>query len=250
VDRRIQQCVVDNLAGRPAPVDSGPFVLGLDPATSSPHINYATPRPGEPITAADVAALVAAFRAADRQPRLEYVVDCAPGLEKFLVEAGFTVEERHEFLTCDRPDLVAADARHPVREPATRRDRAALVAAQNDAFGGGSIATEVDVARLERLQSRGGVALMALAADGGCAGGGQATAPADGVSEVAGIAVRAPYRRRGIAGAITAGITARLFAAGADLVWLEASGEDSWRVYQRVGYRPAGRRLYISLPAD
>jgi ribosomal protein S18 acetylase RimI-like enzyme len=248
VDRRIQQSVVANLSSRPAPVDSGPFVLGLDPATTSPHINYATPRPGEPITAADVAALVTAFRAADRQPRLEYVLDCAPDLEKFLVEAGFTVEERHGFLTCDPADLVAADAHHLVREPATRPDRAALVAAQNEAFGGEPTATDIDIARVERLQSRGGVALMALAEDGACAGGGQATPPADGVSEVAGIAVREPYRRRGIAGAITAGITARLFAAGADLAWLEASGEDSWRVYERVGYRPAGRRLYISLP--
>ena len=247
VDRRIQQSVVVNLSGRPAPVDSGPFILGLDPATPSPHINYATPRPGEPITAADVAALVTAFREADRQPRLEYVVNSAPDLEQLLVEAGFTVEERHGYLTCDPATLVAGDSSHSVREPATRQDRAALVAAQNEACGGEPTATEVDIARIERLQTRGGVVLMALTEDGTCAGGGQATAPSDGVSEVAGIAVREPYRRRGIAGAVTAGITQRLFAAGADLAWLEASGEDSWRVYERVGYRPAGRRLYISL---
>ncbi|MBM0259860.1 GNAT family N-acetyltransferase, partial [Micromonospora sp. 4G55] len=67
------------------------------------------------------------------------------------------------------------------------------------------------------------------------------------VSEVAGIAVRSPYRRQGLAGAITAAITRRLFTTGVEIAWLEASGEKSWRVYERVGYRPAGQRLYIAM---
>ncbi|MEK8107202.1 hypothetical protein NKG94_22355 [Micromonospora sp. M12] len=70
MDVRIQQSVVANLSNRPAPVAVGPFVIGMDPTTASPHINYATPFPGAAITAADVAALVAAFRAVDRKPRL------------------------------------------------------------------------------------------------------------------------------------------------------------------------------------
>jgi predicted GNAT family acetyltransferase len=89
---------------------------------------------------------------------------------------------------------------------------------------------------------------MATAADGECAGGGQAVPPNDAVSEIAGIAVRPPYRRRGVAGALTAAVTARLFEAGAEIAWLEASGEDSWRVYERIGYRPTGKRLYIAKP--
>jgi predicted GNAT family acetyltransferase len=67
------------------------------------------------------------------------------------------------------------------------------------------------------------------------------------VSEVAGIAVRTPYRRQGLAGTITADITGRLFDRETEIAWLEASGEDSWRVCERVGYRPAGQRLYIAL---
>jgi ribosomal protein S18 acetylase RimI-like enzyme len=78
-------------------------------------------------------------------------------------------------------------------------------------------------------------------------GAGLAVAPVAGVSEVAGIAVREAYRRRGIAGALTAAITDRLFAAGVDVAWLEAAAEDSWRVYERVGYVPSGKRLYIAL---
>ncbi|WP_328851304.1 GNAT family N-acetyltransferase [Micromonospora globbae] len=249
MDVRIQQSVVANLSHRPAPVEVGPFVIGMDPTTTSPHINYATPRPGAAITAADVTALVAAFRAADRKPRLEYVVSCAPDLEALLTAAGFVVEARHTYLLCVPDTLAAPPAldRFGLREPATDPERTALISAQNEAFGGDPVASEADVARLRRTQDAGGVAVMAVTDDGTCAGGGGAVPPTGGVSEVAGIAVRTPYRRQGLAGAITADITRRLFDRETEIAWLEASGEDSWRVYERVGYRPAGERLYIAL---
>jgi ribosomal protein S18 acetylase RimI-like enzyme len=249
MDVRIQQSVVANLSGRPAATEAGPFVLGFDPGTTSPHINYATPRPGAAIGAADVTALVAAFRAAGRKPRLEYVTGCAPQLEALLTAAGFTVEARHTYLLCPAGALTPPPALEgfELYEPETDGQFRALISAQNDAFGGEPVATAPDVARLRRLGAAGGVAVMAVASGGDCAGGGQAVPPAGGVSEVAGIAVRAPYRRQGLAGAITAETTRRVFAAGAEIAWLEASGEDSWRVYERVGYRPAGQRLYIAL---
>lgn len=249
MDVRIQQSVVANLSRRPTPVEVGPFVLGMDPTTSSPHINYATPRPGAAITGADVASLVAAFRAADRRPRLEYVISCAPGLEALLATAGFVVEARHIYLLC-----VPGAVRTPpaldhldLSEPDTDVQRAALIGAQNEAFGGDPVASAADVARLRRQQGAGGVAVIAVTEGGTCAGGGGAAPPSAAVSEVSGIAVRTPYRRRGVAGAITADITRRLFATGADVAWLEASGEDSRRAYERVGYRPAGQRLYIAM---
>ncbi|MGK5442127.1 GNAT family N-acetyltransferase [Micromonospora sp. URMC 105] len=249
MDVRIQQSVVANLSNRPAPVEVGSFVLGMDPTTTSPSVNYATPRPGAAITAADVTALVAAFRAADRKPRLEYVVSCAPGLEALLTAAGFTVEARHTYLLCVPGTLQTPLPLDHVdlHEPGTDSQRAALISAQNEAFGGDPVASEADVARLRRQQAAGGVAVMAVTDDGTCAGGGGAVPPTGAVSEVAGIAIRAPYRRRGLAGAITAETTRRLFTEGAEIAWLEASGEDSWRVYERVGFRPAGQRLYIAM---
>jgi ribosomal protein S18 acetylase RimI-like enzyme len=249
MDARIQQSVVANLTSRPAPIESGPFVIGVDPATDNPGINYATPLPGAAITAANVSALVAAFREAGRQPRLEYVTGCAPGLEALLVAAGFTVEARHRYLVC-RPGTAVRREPPPgfdLRTPATDRDRADMVHAQNRAFGGDPAPARADVDRVGRLQDRGGVAVMAVTDTGDCAGGGLAVPPNGAVSEVAGIAVRKPYRRRGLAGAITARITAGLFADGVEIAWLEASGEDSLRVYERVGYRPAGDRLYVGM---
>lgn len=249
MDARIQQSVVSNLSTRPAPVEVGPFILGLDPGTDNPGINYATPRPGARIVAADVTALVAAFARAGRKPRLEYVTSCAPDLEALLLTAGFTVEARHDYLICTPGTATtpAAPGGFDLCEPGTDDQIAALVRAQHEAFGAASVATDADVARIRRLGANGGIALVATTADGTCAGGGQAVPPHGGTSEVAGIAVREPYRRRGLAGALTAAITGRVFAAGADVAWLEASGADAWRVYERVGYRATGKRLYIAL---
>ena len=249
MDVRIQQSVVANLSNRPAPVDTGPFVIGVDPGTTSPNINYATPRPGAPLAESDVTALVAAFREADRKPRLEYVTSSAPDLEQLLIAAGFTVEARHTYLVCvpDTLATISVPAGFDVREPVTDDDHAALISAQNEAFGGEPVASEADVTRLRRSQSKGGIAVMGVADDGVCAGVAQAVPPNGGVSEVAGIAVRAAYRRQGLAGAMTAEVTRQLFAAGVEIAWLEASGDDSWRVYERVGYRAAGNRLYIAM---
>lgn len=249
MDNIVQNSVVSNLSRRPETVEVGPFVIGWDPSTDSRFINYATPRIDAVITASDVVALVTAFRAIDRVPRLEYVTSCAPTLEKQLLQAGFAVEARHEYLTCTPGSLAlaAVPKGFEIAEPATDEEWAGVVAAQNEAFGGEPVATPADVARLRRTQESGGVVMFARAVDGFYVGGGQATPPGAGVSEVAGIAVREPYRRRGIAGALTALVTERVFAAGADGAWLEASGENSWRVYERVGYAPTGKRLYIAL---
>jgi len=128
MDARIQQSVVANLSARPRPIEAGPFVIGVDPDTDNPGINYATPRPGAAITAADVTALVAAFREADRKPRLEYVTSCAPGLEALLAGAGFTVEARHDYLVCTPDGLVTPPAPdgYELCEPATERQRAGV----------------------------------------------------------------------------------------------------------------------------
>lgn len=342
LDERIQLSVVATLTARPAALEAGPFVLGLDPATASTHVNYATPRPGVPISADDVDSLVEAFARASRRPRLEYVTACAPGLEELLLSAGFQVEERHDYLVCT-PDTLLVPPPPPgydLREPSDDAARAALISAQNTAFGGDPQPGADAIARMSTLQSRGGAALLASTSGvaagvgpvavgpvadgsvvggpvpvlsgaggsgvgapaaggaktgvsgagvsvsgdsaavgpvaglsgagagapvvGGAAagvsavggpvaggvvvGGGQAGVPQAGVSELAGIAIAPEHRRRGLAGAVTAGLAARVFASGADMAWLEASGAESWRVYERVGFRAAGKRLYISMP--
>ncbi|HWS33327.1 MAG TPA: GNAT family N-acetyltransferase [Actinoplanes sp.] len=249
MDLRIQRSVVSNLRTRPKALEIGPFVAGLDPETESPFINYASPVPGATITAADVTALVTAFTDAGRKPRLEYVTTCSPGLEALLLGAGFTVEARNQYLICSPATLTAPPrpTGFDLLEPQTDPDRAAVVTAQNEAFGDFSDdPSEAAVARVRRNQERGGVVLGARTTDGRWVGGGQADPPNHGLSEVAGIAVREQFRRRGLGAAITACITRRLFERDVEVTWLEASGDDSWRVYERIGYVPSGHRLYIA----
>ncbi|MGW0435636.1 GNAT family N-acetyltransferase [Micromonospora sp. NPDC003197] len=250
MDTNVQNSVLAQLNRRPKVVAVGPFVIGWDPSTDSRFVNYATPHIGAGMTAADVAALVTAFEGIGCVPRLEYVTSCAPDLEQLLLAAGFTVEARHDYLVCSPAALVvpAIPEGFEIAVPRTDEDRAGLVAAQNEAFGGEPVATASDVARIRRTQQNGGVVMLARdLGSGRIVGGGQAAPPGGGVAEVAGIAVRRGFRRQGIAGALTAAITERVFAAGTETAWLEASAADSWRVYERVGYVPAGKRLYIAL---
>lgn len=249
MDNIVQQSVVARLSQRPDTIDVGPFVIGWDPTTDSRYVSYATPRPTEPITAGDVTALVEAFRRIDRIPRLEYVPGCSPSLEPLLLAAGFAVEARHTYLACTPDSLVVPPDPEgfEVFEPETDADRHGGIVVQNEAFGGAATATPSDVARMARTQRTGGVVLVARSTTGEYAGAGQASPPGVGLVEVAGIAVHERFRRRGIAAALTAAITATAFERGAEAAWMEASGEESWRVYERVGFVPSGQRLYIAL---
>ncbi|WP_222709677.1 hypothetical protein [Microbispora sp. CSR-4] len=65
----VQNFAVANLRRRPEAVEIGGFVLGVDPGTTSPYINYATPLPGARPGARDVAALIGAFRERGLKPR-------------------------------------------------------------------------------------------------------------------------------------------------------------------------------------
>lgn len=249
MDMNVQRFVLAHLSRRPKTIEVGPFVIGWDPTSDSRHLNYATPRPGAAPTARDVAALVAAFRDLGRTPRLEYVPSCAPELERALLAAGFTVEARHEYLVCTPESLVVPPQPEgfTIAEPLTDEDRYAAVAAQNEAFGEPGVAAPEDVARIRQTQQAGGIVVFATGADGTCAGAGQCSAPSAGLVEISGIGVRESFRKQGIAGALTAAITASAFVGGAEAAWLEASGPDSWRVYERVGFVAAGKRLYVAL---
>jgi len=232
MDTNVQRSVISQLSLRPKVVEVGPFVIGWDPSTDSRFVNYATPRVGAGVTAADVTALVTAFEGIGRVPRLEYVTSCAPALEQQLLDAGFTVEARHDYLVCTPDSLAIPTAPEgiEIEEPTTDQDRADVVAAQNEAFGGEPIATASDVDRIWRTQSNGGVVMLARSVDDRrVVGGGQAAPPGGGVAEVAGIAVRDRFRRRGVAAALTAAITERVFAAGTSVAWPGAAGADSRR---------------------
>ncbi|MFF4754634.1 GNAT family N-acetyltransferase [Streptomyces sp. NPDC002514] len=253
MDTDVQSFAVANLLRRPVAVETGCFVAGFDPATTSPYVNYATPRPGTRPTGRDVAALIAAFRARGRTPRLEFAPDAAPAVAPALRRAGFTTEALHEYLVCTPATLtLPAPEDRPtglpvVETPSTDEDFAAIDAALSEAFTGDFAASPEGVARLRRTEENGGAVRFVRAPGGGCAGAASCSAPAVGTAELTGVGTRPAHRGHGIAGSVTAALTDVMFARGARSVWLEYSGEGSRRVYERVGYRPRGTRLYLTL---
>ncbi|MFJ5778850.1 GNAT family N-acetyltransferase [Streptomyces sp. NPDC093094] len=251
MDIQVQSFAVSNLRRRPVVVETGGFVAGFSPDTDSPYLNYATPLPGAEPTAQDVAALIGVFRERGLLPRLEFAPQAAPGVEPALRAAGFGTEAAHEYLVCTPRTLAlpVAAGSPLVETPATDEEFAGLDAALAEAFGGVFAPSAEGAARLRRTQHSGGAVRFVRAPQGGVAGGATCSPPAEGTAELAGVGTRPAHRARGIAAAVTAALTETMFARGAGSVWLEYSGEGSRRVYERVGYRPRGTRLYVSLPA-
>ncbi|MDX2593158.1 MULTISPECIES: GNAT family N-acetyltransferase [Streptomyces] len=245
----VQRFAVANLLRRPEAAEVGGFVVGFDPATTSPYINYATPVPGAQPADHDVSALIETFRERGLKPRLEFAPDAAPAVEPALLRAGFTTEAVHEYMVCTPAGLVVPAGHTVVETPVTDEDYTAVDAALSEAFDGEFPPSPESAARLRRTQEGGGAVRFVRAADGGCAGAAICSAPADGTAELAGVGTRPAHRGRGIAAAVTAALAATAFDRGTRSVWLEYSGEGSRRVYERIGFRPTGTRLYMSLEA-
>jgi ribosomal protein S18 acetylase RimI-like enzyme len=202
-----------------------------------------------------VADLIEAFRGRGLKPRLEFAPNTAPAVEPALRAAGFTTEEVHEYLVCTPDTLtmpgagesLAGGSTPAVETPVTDEDYLDLDGALSEAFSGEFANSPEGAARLRRMQENGGAVRMVRSADGRCAGGAGSSPVAVGTCELAGVGTRPAHRGRGIAAAVTATIAEAMFAQGAESVWLEFSGDGSRRIYERLGFRPQGTRLYMSL---
>jgi ribosomal protein S18 acetylase RimI-like enzyme len=226
----------------------GPFLATYSPDTAHPMLNYAIPDDGAKPTAAEIGALTEAYRRRDLLPRLEYFTDVAPDLEKSLVEAGYGLERRVPLMTCTPAGRVGkpVPAGIRLRVPESGQDFRRMREAQNTAFGAPA---DVGDDEVERLKSGTGVRhlLAEDAATGAIIGGGLALESGDGTTEIAGIAVLEPYRGRGIAAALTAHLTREVHEAGAHTAFLTPGDLGIGNVYARVGFRPAGECVHLSL---
>ncbi|MET7859545.1 GNAT family N-acetyltransferase [Streptomyces sp. NPDC005318] len=228
----------------------GPFTIRYNPNWSLKYANYAIPDHDAEPTAADVRALVAAFRERGRMPRLEYLPGGAPAVEPALAAAGFTVENLAPVLACAAGDLAEpkpVDAL-VIAEPATDTEFDVAARVQHHGYGGTGEPEGGEAAWLRNAVAGGGVAALALL-DGVPAGAGGCSVPVDGLTELAGLAVAGTFRRRGIGAALSAHLTATAFARGCRVVWLEPADAAVERIYAGIGYRRIGEKLNISLDA-
>lgn len=228
----------------------GPFLATYSPGTGHPMLNYAIPDDGARPSAAEIAALTAAYRRRDLLPRLEYFTDVAPDLEELLVEAGYALERRVALMTCSPGELVdrPAPAGYTIREPESGEDHRRLRTAQNLAYGEPAEVTDQDVEHAAAGAARGITSALAEdLATGEVAGGGVALEIVGGTTEIAGIGVLGTHRGRGLAAAITAYLTRHAHAHGAHTAFLTPGDAGIGRIYARVGYRPAGECVHLSL---
>lgn len=192
--------------------------------------------------------MIALFTDHGRTPRLEYLPGLCPAVEPALLAAGFVPERRLPLMTYRPADATARPLSAPVQvQLATTQGHLRQVAeAQNDAYGQ-ETTTDHDIARLRSTINNGGLVALALDTDTGLGVGGGLCAPAhDGVSELAAIGVRAAYRQRGIATALTVLLTQACPAAGITTPFLTPAGEAEERIYLAAGYRPVSEMLHIS----
>ena len=177
----------------------GPFLATFTEDTDNPYLSYAIPDDDAVPTQSEVAALVAAYRSRGRRPRLEYLPSRAPAVEAALVEGGFVVDGRLPLMACS-PDALA-EPPVPVGVDlvlaVTEADLLAVVAVQHEAYGDAP-ATEADARRLAAGVHAGVIAVLARdVATGMPAGAATCSVPRDGITEVAGVAVREQFGRRG-----------------------------------------------------
>lgn len=224
----------------------GPFLVHFDQHDDHPFRNYAVPDDDARPTPSEVAALVAAFTARARTPRLEYVSP-APYVDAALAAAGFTVDLRLPLMTLAPGGLRTPPAPDGVTVSLAdgEDDLRAVALVQNTAYGAGATVTGADIARLRAGQGKGGVVVLARC-DGAPCGAGQAMPPHGGLVHLAGVAVLPEFRRRGIASAVGADLSARAFASGAR-PYLETETSIENRLYGRLGYATAGEMTAISL---
>jgi GNAT superfamily N-acetyltransferase len=222
-------------AGREA-VPAGAFTLYLHPVMRRhPFLNYAIP--DEDAEPDDGSALVAAARARDLVPRIEAVEPCAPWIRDL---PGFEIELEPPLMACSEPVALSSPARIVAVDPGSPRV-AALLAAQHAAFGDPPPTDE----RIATWDEHGVAALV----DGEVVGGASFSEPTEGLTEIGGIAVLEPFRRQGIAGALTAAAARRSLRAGARLVLLSPGDDGAQRVYERAGFATASRMIHARMNA-
>jgi ribosomal protein S18 acetylase RimI-like enzyme len=226
----------------------GPFFATFSHSSENPFLNYAIPDNNAAPSPADVSALISAYEGRGLQPRLEYVERLAPLVESALTTAGFTVEGRFPLMVC----TPGAEKALPIPDnielivPTSDSEFQDTVTVQHEAYDALPPNFE-DVDRLRESLAMGGIAVLARdATTGEPAGAGQLTMPGEMTTEIAGIGVRPSFRRRGIAGALTARLLQEAFGAGISVAFLTPGHDEEARIYSRAGFVPVGEILHIS----
>jgi ribosomal protein S18 acetylase RimI-like enzyme len=204
----------------------------------------------ESATRAAIADLRETFEQRHIPLEIEYNDALLPRVGAWLEAAGFTLAERNPLMAC-RPagfkPFAAPDVTLQVLTPGSGASELQDFQTIRWTDGGDEERAVPPIDQLRQdLASSTSVYLLALL-DGQAAGTGVSHA-LNGAGEIVGVVTRTDKRRRGIAATVTSNLTARLFAAGGDFVFLDAANEGAARVYERLGFRTFGANLVYHRP--
>jgi GNAT superfamily N-acetyltransferase len=249
------QAYLRNSAGQQYESVSVPcFTLFFHPTETLTFFNYAIPdAPRCGAVGPSLSLLRDEFVARGRRPRIEFIQEYAPGLVPALRAAGFAEEARQPLMVCTAetyrlaPEVVGLTI-DPLTNSATLSAVQEYLTIQRRGFDARStqVATQGEAEQFRRIMG-GGRAFVARLA-GEPVGVGMYTTPLDGVTEVVGLVTLEPWRRRGIATALTGLAVQRALQAGVDVVCLTTADERAGRVYERVGFVGYATMLAYSDP--
>jgi ribosomal protein S18 acetylase RimI-like enzyme len=219
-------------------VGSPPFTAYFHPSDSLKYLNYAIPEDGAEPDEAAIGRLREVFRERDALARLEWIDEAAPGVADALERAGMREELRTPLMTLSPAELMEPEVEAQVAAVG-EADLRELSDIQRVAFGGQPLAAE------EQPPAPSGGAVLARI-DGEAVSAAAWTPVFDGHSEIVGVATAERWRRRGLAGLVTAAAARAAFEAGASTCVLSPGDETALRVYARAGFRPVATMLHYS----
>lgn len=231
-----------------------PFHIYINPTDSLRYFNYAIPdEPVETLDEPQLDALRAAFAARNRTLRFEFLHEYTPRLRGLLEKVGVPLEGENPLLVCtpqtwaDVPPPAGLQIRR-LTAGSPDNELAASIEVGSRGFGDeDGVAAPEHIADLRRRLGLGGEYFVAWLGDEPV-GVGAYTVPFDGFTELVGIATLPDYRRRGVAGAVTAAMARAAFDEGVGTAFLTAADDHASRVYQRSGFRRVGTGMAYGDP--
>ena len=250
-------------------VDTPAFKLLLDPHNDFGGVNWATPLKQDP-SELEIIAMIEAFEAYQRTPRLEFIGECWTDLAALLERAGFQAEGASQDIMIVTPDtfkpFTADGVRLQFLEPSDPDQiYGTYLETQTRGFGYGSFETPTnDQISSWRDQVRSGRRAALGFLEGQAAGVG--TTLGSDLAEVQGVTTLPSARRRGIAATLSSALVADVFARhenaapnsvsraaslsvprNARAVWLSVEEDAARACYAKIGFRTIGSRLNYSL---
>jgi len=222
-------------------VELPPFTAYFHGTNPLKYFNYAIPADGAEPAGEEIDRLRAAFRERERLPRLEWIEEAAPRVAAALEDAGFREELRTPLMSCSAEELAEPAVDDTTLEPVGPENLRVATDIQRVAFGGVPLPPDE-----EPSPPSGGAVLARVG--GEPASVGQWTRVSEACSEIVGIATAEAWRRRGLAGLVTAAAARGAFEAGATTCVLSPGDETAQRVYARAGFRRVATMLHYSDP--